>query len=89
MRTASVYVLLLNPGLNPGDYFAESQQPEFRAALANQLRTADEPFLFLQDRFVWHPGFAWWFGKLARSIEAYATATEVEPAEARTDATRR
>lgn len=83
VRTASVYVLLLNPGLNPGDYFAEARQPEFRAALAKQLRTADEPFLFLQERFAWHPGFAWWFGKLARTIEAYSVAAQVKPAEGR------
>jgi hypothetical protein len=75
--SASVYVLLLNPGLSPTDYYGE-ELPQYRNALLATLRQdfseTEHPFLFLDPRFAWHGGFRWWHGKLAGVIEALASA---------------
>ena len=41
LETASVVVLMLNPGLNPVDYFAEYEVPEFRKALLSNLQRSE------------------------------------------------
>ncbi|MCX5645755.1 MAG: hypothetical protein NTZ17_13920 [Phycisphaerae bacterium] len=87
VRRASIYVLLLNPGLGPSDYYGEYENPEYRAALLANLsqRPANgvTPFLFLDPHFAWHGGFEWWHGKLARVMESLASAWQVSFAEAR------
>ena len=87
LRRASIYVLLLNPGLGATDYFGEYEVPAFRQALVANLRQAREreprPFLFLDPRFAWHGGFAWWHRKLAKVIEHLAQVWHVPFAEAR------
>lgn len=86
MRRASVYVLLLNPGLGPQDYFGEYEVRDFRAALLANLRQDfrdGEPFLFLDPRYAWHGGFGWWHGKLAFVMERLAERWQVPFAEAR------
>jgi hypothetical protein len=71
LRNASIFILMLNPGLSPGDYFAEQNWPSWREAVVNNLRQEelDEeyPFLGLYPRFAWHPGFGYW-NKKFRSI---------------------
>jgi hypothetical protein len=88
VRRASVYVLLLNPGLGPHDYYAEYEVPTFKAAVLANLRQDfsdnTERFLFLDPRFAWHGGFAWWHGKLVGVIEQLANRWKVAFAEART-----
>ncbi|MBN2569420.1 MAG: hypothetical protein JXB42_08330 [Deltaproteobacteria bacterium] len=88
VRRASVYILLLNPGLGPHDYYGEYEVPEYRAALLatlkQQPRIGTEPFLFLDPQFSWHGGFSWWHGKLAKVIERLASDLGVSFAEART-----
>lgn len=73
---AEVYILLLNPGLGPGDYFGEYEVPEYREALlANQRQPpSDEPipFHFLDDRFAWSGGFRYWNKKLGGVIAELA-----------------
>lgn len=63
---ATIFILMLNPGFSPGDYYAE-EQPEFRDAHIRNLRQENAedayPFHFLDPRFSWHPGFAYWHGK--------------------------
>lgn len=65
---ASVFILMLNPGLSPGDYFAEQGNSEFKEAHLRNLRQengGDEfPFFFLDPLFSWHPGFEYWQGKV-------------------------
>jgi hypothetical protein len=59
LTSATVFVLMLNPGLNPGDYYAEYRVPSFRAALISNLRSEPNrgyPLLFLDPEFSWHPG---------------------------------
>ena len=87
LRRASIYVLLLNPGLGPHDYYGEYAVPAFRKALLANLRQdfrrGSVPFLFLDPQFSWHGGFAWWHGKLAGVISSLATTWSVPFAAAR------
>jgi len=87
LRHASIYVLLLNPGIGNTDYYGEYQVPQYRAALLSTLRQDFEaksiPFLFLDPQFAWHGGFGWWHGKLAKVIELLAKTWSVPFATAR------
>lgn len=69
VRSATIYLLLLNPGLGPHDYYGEHEVPEYRKALVENLqqtfRRDRAPFLFLDPQYSWHGGFGWWHGKLA------------------------
>jgi hypothetical protein len=64
LEKASIFVLMLNPGLSAGDYFAEQSMPKFREAQIRNLRqenSDDEyPFFCLNPQFAWHPGFEYW-----------------------------
>ena len=81
LAAAKVVFLLLNPGLKPGDYFAEFENEEFRRAIhrsiKQDLRGMEYPFLFLDPLLSWHSGFAWWTKKLRPLVEAVAHATFV------------
>ena len=76
LQKSSVFILMLNPGLGPGDYFAEHTIKNYRVALIKNLRqdnTNDEyPFLFLDPQFSWHPGFVYWQSKLHEIITQLA-----------------
>lgn len=75
IRRASVYILLLNPGLGPTDYYGEYEVRAFRRArLQNlrQLRGSYYPFYMLDPQFAWHGGFDWWHQKLAGVISELA-----------------
>jgi hypothetical protein len=69
---AKVIFLLLNPGLKPGDYFAE-QDPAYRDGLRRSTQQkftgVEYPFLFLDPAFSWHSGFLWWTRKLRVLIQ--------------------
>jgi hypothetical protein len=75
LRTATIYILLLNPGLSPHDYYGESEVLSYReAVLANLAQSPrHEPFLFLDPALAWHAGFSWWHGKLAKVIAHLAS----------------
>lgn len=88
LRRASIYILLLNPGLSPMDYFAEYAVPGFREVLMANLRQELDrdhhcPFLFLDPQFAWHSGFDWWHGKLAGVIAELQRSWRVSYAAAR------
>jgi hypothetical protein len=73
LKTASVFVLMLNPGFGPHDYFGEYTIPDYRAALLDNLRqTQDNSFLFLDPQFSWHGGYDYWHTKLRNVIVAFA-----------------
>lgn len=75
LEKATIFVLMLNPGLSHGDYFAEYHCPEFRKAHVRNLKQdirADDPFLFLDPRFAWHPGFVYWQRKFNGIIATLA-----------------
>jgi hypothetical protein len=87
LRRASIYVLSLNPGLDPTDYFGEFEVQEYRnALLANlkqQFHETAPPFIFLDPRHCWHGGFRWWHKKLSRLIKTFADESGVSFASAR------
>ncbi len=86
LQDATVYILMLNPGLAPGDYFAEYEVRQFREAHIRNLRqeftAGDSPFLFLDPRFAWHPGFTYWHSKFASIAQALAARKRITHAEA-------
>ncbi len=61
---ADIFILLLNPGFDFVDYFAEWRMTKFKKSLEKNLRQrfrqADFPFLYLNPEFCWHGGFTWW-----------------------------
>lgn len=64
---AKIYILMLNPGFSPADYYAESHSAEFREAMIGNIRqdrVGEYPFLYLDPRFAWHPGFTYWHSRL-------------------------
>ncbi len=84
LKTASVFLLMLNPGFGPHDYFGEYKVPEYRSALLNNLRQArGNSFLFLDPRFSWHGGFDYWHTKLWNVIAAFAESMGISYGRAR------
>lgn len=71
-RTAGIFILSLNPGLAPMDYFAEYEVPGFRGVLINNLAQQDDGpgFFFLDPQYSWHTGYGYWHGKLRSTIRA-------------------
>jgi hypothetical protein len=88
VRRATVYILLLNPGLGPDDYYGEYEVSKYRATLLTNLKQEFHdasliPFPFLDPQFAWHGGFHWWHAKLAKVIEHLASARRISFSEAR------
>lgn len=74
LARARIVVLLLNPGLEPDDYFAEFTVPGFRDRLLDNLRQEFKhpryPFVYLDPALSWHSGYRWWHGKFQGLIAA-------------------
>src|SRR5688572_1798330 len=72
---ATIFILMLNPGLSPVNYFAE-QIPDFRQAHIQNLMQKDlnenYPFIFLDPHFAWHSGFGYWQRKFHAIIRLIA-----------------
>jgi len=68
LERADIILLLLNPGLDYCDYYAETKIPRYRRrlemTLAQDLKGEEFPFLWLDPEFCWHSGFRWWERKL-------------------------
>src|SRR5262249_15624444 len=77
LNSARVFILMLNPGLHPGDYFAEAESQACREALIANLER-ESAFLWLNPSFAWHPGFQYWHGKF-RGIVAELASTWTVP----------
>ena len=86
LARAKVVFLLLNPGLRPGDYFAESDHQDYWTALRRstqqKLKGVEYPFLFLDPSFSWHSGFLWWTRKLAPIIREVLAKRRASPQDA-------
>jgi hypothetical protein len=79
LKTASVYLLGLNPGFGPTDYFGEYNVPDYRSLLLGNLhQVQDCLFFFLDPRFSWHGGFEYWHTKLQNTIVAFANCTGIK-----------
>lgn len=67
LQSASIFILMLNPGFNAGDYFGEEQR-EFKMALMQNLQqenaNLDYPFIYLAPNFSWNGGGIYWQKKL-------------------------
>lgn len=84
LETATVFLLMLNPGFGPHDYFGEYQVSEYRAALLDNLRqTQGNSFLFLDPKFSWHGGYGYWHSKLGKLIAEFANRTAISYGAAR------
>jgi hypothetical protein len=76
LESATAFLLMLNPGLNPGDYYSEYCVPAYREALIGNLRQESNrefPLLFLDPELSWHPGARYFRTRLhwlARGIAA-------------------
>jgi hypothetical protein len=68
LQNSKIVILLLNPGFEHSDYWAESHMPEFRMRLEQNLYQSfggiEYPFFYLDPQFCWHSGFRWWERKL-------------------------
>jgi hypothetical protein len=77
LQNASVFLLMLNPGLSASDYFAEERCPEYRAALGANLyqenEESDYPFFFLDPQFAWLSGFEYFHSRLREVLQILAT----------------
>lgn len=69
---ANIYILALNPGFGPHDYYAESYNNEFRKARIQQLRQEHMDNLYpwsdLNPLFCWHGGWKYWTSRLGDII---------------------
>lgn len=76
LEKAKIVFLLLNPGLEPADYFGEFEVEGFRRRLVDNLRqnfsVSEYPFLYLDPAISWHSGYRYWHGKFKRIIEQLA-----------------
>ncbi len=89
LKNAEVYILMLNPGYGPWDYFGEFEVPDYRKATLSNLKqqfTSDTlPFFMLDPKFAWHGAFRWWHGKFAKVIEQLAEIKGISYSQARYD----
>lgn len=74
LRTASIFLLMLNPGARPHDFFGESEVPEYRNELLATLRQDDGIDGLLDPRFAWHGRYGYWEGKLSKLFARIAGA---------------
>lgn len=81
LETAKIFLLMLNPGFHPGDYFAEYNVTGFREEVIRNLYqenlNKEYPFLFLNPQFAWHPGFSYWYGKFYSVVKAIEKANDI------------
>lgn len=84
LRRARVFLLSLNPGLGPHDYFGEHQVDEYRSALlANLKQDRNVRFPFLDPAHFWHGGSAYWAPRLRGITEGVQSGLNIKPREAR------
>lgn len=82
LRRASVFILMLNPGFSPGNYYAEQYSAEYRETLKRNLYQENSndryPFFALDPRFAWHPGFQYWHRRLRGLARALALKDDID-----------
>jgi hypothetical protein len=75
LAKASIFILMLNPGLSPCDYLEQKFQ-DFRKTLIRNLKQEnandDYPFIYLNPKFAWHRGFEYWEKKFHEIIKELA-----------------
>jgi hypothetical protein len=83
---AKIYILTLNPGFVPDDYYAESHDRVFRDArircLQQEHLDKDFPFMNLNPRFSYHGGYQYWASRLGDIIDKVSEQRHVSYREA-------
>lgn len=71
LQRAQMLILLANPGLHVGDYYAEEFNKAYRKSLILNIyqEEQDYPFLFLNPDFHWTPGGEYWTSRLRCLIQ--------------------
>jgi hypothetical protein len=73
LSAASVFILMLNPGLSPITYYAEEHDLQFRQALLRTIyqenKASKYPFLLLDPQFAWYRGFEYFHTRFRPIIE--------------------
>ncbi|WP_454632785.1 hypothetical protein [Bradyrhizobium cenepequi] len=87
---ADIYILMLNPGFSPADYYhtAESRSRKIRM-LRQSMNREKFPFVSLDPELCWRPGFVWWEKKLREVIGRIADAKKLSYVEAMQDLSQR
>ncbi len=76
LRNAKVYILTLNPGHQPIDYWWDFQRPDFREAMKRNLKQIQPvKFDFLNPEFAGHPGSKYWKKKFKDVIDGLTSET--------------
>ena len=84
LRRACVFLVSLNPGLGPHDYFGEHHVTEYSEALLKNLRQdRDARFPFLDPAHAWHGGSAYWAPRLRGITEGVQKGLKISPRESR------
>jgi len=84
LKSASIFLLMLNPGLSAQDYYGEYEVPAYKTALLNNLKQTEEAdFVFLDPRFAWHGGFNYWHTKLRHVIDDLSSKLSITYGQAR------
>jgi hypothetical protein len=82
LKHARVFLVSLNPGLGPPDYFGEHQVAAYREALlANLRQDGDARLPFLEPNHSWHGGSAYWAPRLREIHQGVATRLKLTPRE--------
>lgn len=70
IENADIYILMLNPGFNLAEYYAEFESKAFRQTAIKNLQQAFDAkgywFWCLDPQFCWHPGYWYWERKLTK-----------------------
>lgn len=81
LERARIYLLLLNPGMTPLDYFGEFEAPACKEialdCLVQNEANAERGFDRLAPEGSWRGGFRYWHGKLAKVVDEFADATSM------------
>jgi hypothetical protein len=72
LRTASIFLLMLNPGARAHDFFGESEVPPYREMLLATLAQRRGVPGLLDPKFAWHGRYGYWQGKLSKMFERLA-----------------
>lgn len=71
LNKASIFLLMLNPGLSTSDYI-EDNTPVFNELYNNNIRQIDNeifPFFIINPKLCFHSGYKYWTKKLRAVIE--------------------
>ena len=84
LATASVFILLLNPGLMSLNYYVEEKR-EVRKALIRDIHQKIKgryPFPYLNPQFAWYPGGNYWLRRFDGHVRLIMKKTNMDYSEA-------